>query len=490
PLPIAILPPEARTTGPLTFNIQEAVLQGLENNRAFRVQRFSPALRRLNEQTERAVFDPSITGNASYSRTNTNRSAPADTTSKRASGSVGLNQFLPTGTDLSLDLSTQRSRTSGASSDYASEVQFSVAQSLLRGGGPNAIAVNLASLRQARLDTQISEYELRGLAASQVSQIAQTCWGYVLAQRQMKIYEQSLALAEQQLDESQERVSVGQLAPTEMAAAQAEVALRRQSLINARGALDTTRLRLLRLINPPTPNLWDRDVAVLDRPEDVGEVTVGPVEGYIKDALRMRPDLNQARLAIQSDDIELVRTRNGLLPRLDLFITLGGTGYAGSFGGSIGSNDGHTRNNAVSVNFEYPLLNRAARARHQRALLSRDQAEEALANVTQLVETDVRTAHVQVLTAKNQIPATRATLKAQEESWRVESEKFRVGKSTSILVTRAARDLLSAQIDEIRAVIDYLQALVDLYRLDGSLLGRQGIDAPGAGPPSELQARK
>jgi outer membrane protein TolC len=73
---------------------------------------------------------------------------------------------------------------------------------------------------------------------------------------------------------------------------------------------------------------------------------------------------------------------------------------------------------------------------------------------------------------------------------RSETEKFRVGKSTTLLVGRAQRDLLSAQIDEIRAVVGHLNGLVELYRLEGSLLERRGISAPGREPVNELATAK
>jgi len=65
---------------------------------------------------------------------------------------------------------------------------------------------------------------------------------------------------------------------------------------------------------------------------------------------------------------------------------------------------------------------------------------------------------------------------------RIETEIFRVGRSTSFLVAQAQRDLVRAQIFEIRALVNYLKALIGLHRVEGSLLERWGIDAPGKEP--------
>jgi outer membrane protein TolC len=141
----------------------------------------------------------------------------------------------------------------------------------------------------------------------------------------------------------------------------------------------------------------------------------------------------------------------------------------------------------AGVRFHYPFFNRDAAAVHRRALLTRDQAQRALENLTQLVEVDVRTAYLEVDRTHQQIAASSATRKFDEEKLRTETEKLRVGKSTSFLVAQAQRDLLVSRIAEVRALANYLKALVDLYRLDGSLLERRGIAAPGR-EPVELSA--
>jgi outer membrane protein len=200
-------------------------------------------------------------------------------------------------------------------------------------------------------------------------------------------------------------------------------------------------------------------------------------------AMQLRPDLNQARLQVQRGDLELVKTRNGLLPRLDVFATLGKTGYANSFGPSVGNifnEQGY--NAAVGFSGDYPPLNRGAIATNQRALFNRDQSVAAVSNLEQLAQVDVRSAYIAVIRSREEITATSATVRAQQETLRAETEKFREGKSTTFQVAQAQRDLVQSQIANLQAIVDHLNALVDLYRLDGSLLIRRGIAAPGNKP--------
>jgi outer membrane protein TolC len=470
-----VAPEQPAVDGPLNIDVTQAILLALENNRSLVVQRFNPQIMRTLEQRELAVFDPDL----AFQFANTQDNPLYGPTIKTRANSidVGIQQFLPTGTLWSVTGSTDIDllRTTD---DYQSRITFGATQSLLRGFGT---AVNLASVNQARLDIKASQYELRGFVQAIVAQIEETYWDYALAEQQIDIYTSSLDLAGKQLVETQERIKVGNLAPSELAAAEAEVALRREALINARSDLAKTKLSMLRLINPPGDNLWNREIVLKSRPVSPF-IELDNVEPHVALALQMRPELNQAKLLLQRDELEIVKTKNGLLPRLDLFITLGRSGYADSFGDSAGNINGDYYDTLAGVSFEYPPLNRAAEARHLRAVLTRDQARESINNLAQLAQVDVRIAYLEIVRAQEQVAATAATRKLQEEKLQAEAEKFRVGKSTSLLVAQAQRDLVASQISEIQAVVNHLKAFVELYRLEGSLLERRGIAGPGREP--------
>ncbi|HPC02548.1 MAG TPA: TolC family protein [Syntrophales bacterium] len=477
PPPAPAPPPE----GPLAVRVEDAVLLALENNRSLKIEKLYPAIMRTVEDEERAAFDPLLSAGVSRfrERIDTPERKDKESLDNEDSAFLGLSEYLPTGTEIGVNLSTGRSWSDLYSDDFhGSRIGLSVTQAILRGAG---IGYNLAALRQARTDTRMSLYELRGYAETLIAQVEESYWSHASAERQIDIFLESLRLAEQQKFQTEEMIRIGSLAESELAAAEAEIALRREGLINARSTLEKSRLQLLRLLNPPGGDLWDRKVTLLYEPK-IPDVTLDCVDSHVDIALRMRPDLNQARLQAQWEDLEIVKTKNGLLPRMDFFIDLGKTGYAGSFGKSLDDLDGKSYDILTGFSLEYPLLNREARAKHRRSLLRREQAEEALSNMTQLVQVDVRSAWVEATRTKEQIAATRATRILQEEKERIETEKFRVGKSTTLLVGQAQRDLLSSRISEILAITNHLKALIELYRLEGSLLERRGIAAPGDVP--------
>jgi outer membrane protein len=444
--------------GPLKITITEAILLCLENNRSLVVQRLNPAIQQTAEEQERAVFDPAINADVSAGRVKGERLARSgsdteDFTTDIAEGIISLEQYFPTGTTVALEAGSAMNDSSLYESRfYDSRLGMTVTQALLRGFGTD---VNLARLRQARLDTRMSEYELRGFTESLVAEVERTYWDFALARRQIEIVEESLKVARQQLNETRELIDVGRLARAELPAVQAEVAAQEQALIQARANKESIRLQLLRLLNPAGPGIWQRELDLIHQPT-LPEILRG--------------------------DLELVKTKNGLLPLMDLFITLGKSGYADSFGESVSNIKKDNYDALGGIQFNYPVFNRDAEALHRRAQLIREQTQKSLENLSQLVEVDVRTAYIEVNRTKQQIAASSATRMFNEEKLRTETEKMRVGKSTSFLVAQAQRDLLVSRIAEVQALANYLKALIDLYRQDGSLLERRRISAPGREP--------
>ena len=482
--PVSAKDPDQAAPEPLAeVTVEGAILLALENNRSLRVEQYYRPIQSTFEDQEEAVFDPVLTGRAEYGRQKAlfrSRavSSPLDDTENRAAAQAGVSKFFPTGTAVEVNVSGEKTWSDLYSDQYASRLGFSVTQALLRGAGTE---VNLATLQQARVATRISEYEFRGFAEALVALVEETYWDYALARRQIEIFEESLKVSEQQLREIEEMITVGRLAETEVTASQAEIAVQRQGLIEAKGNFDTARLRLLRLLNPAGSRLWDREVTLKEEPR-LPDVVLDPVQTHVDIALRLRPEINQARLGVRSNDLEVVKTRNGLLPKMDFFITLGKTGYADSFGSSVSNITEDYYNVLAGVAIQYPLGNRDADARYRRSMLRRDQGLEAVGNLEQLVELEVRTGYIEVTRSREQIIATSASRRLEEEKLRIETEKLRVGRSTAFLVSQARRDFLSSQITEIRTVVNYLKALVALYRLEGSLLERRGIAAPGKAP--------
>lgn len=466
--------------GALELSPERAVVLALRNNRALSVEQFNPAIAGTFEQIELGIYDPRLFADGSLAREKRSETSRAtgDTFNVKGQNSdarVGVAQRLPTGTDVAVDLSTNRAYSNRTSDQHEARAGLTLTQALLQGADP---AANLVAVKQARLERDASLFELRGFTQLLVADVEATYWRYALAQREIEIFEQALAVAQQVADEMRTRIEVGDRAPADAAVPDAEVELRRQDLIDAQGRLAVLKLQLLRLISPGGELSPHRELVVNAVPAALPPVDAD-VEQHVALALQYRPELHEAAVRFEQDRLEVVNTRNGLLPRLDLFITLGRTGFAGSFAEATNAMDGDTYDLTAGLLFEYPLGNREAEALNRQAMLVRDRARQSVLNLRQLVELDVRRAYIEIDRARQQIDATAAARALREQIVQNETAKLNEGKSVPLLVAIAQRDLLESRISEISAIVALKLAIIDLYRLDGTLLNRRGVEVEG-----------
>ena len=467
--------------GILDLTLEQAVISALERNRSLRVEQYEPLIAGTFVDVERAVFDPVLFAEGSYEsyRDRSLDDALARFFSidgSRGNVRAGVSRRLPTGTDVTLDLTLLNRDDDNSNFSEEARAGLNLTQALLRDFG---VAANLVAVRQAETSELASAYRLRGFTENLVAEVENGFWDYALAVRQVEIFEESFELAQRQLANIRTRINVGQLAETEETVADAEVALREQQLIDARNAREQARLALLRLLNPPSAEGWDRQITLSEQ-TIIPEVSLGSATEHEALAIRLRPDLNEARLQARRGDLEIVQTKNGLLPRLDLFIILGKTGYSQSFSSGLSDLDGPGYDFTLGLEYEFPIYNREAKALDRRAQATYEQALESIENLKQLISLDVRNALLEVDRGLQQIVASASRRALQEEVARAESVRFQVGTTTALDVARVQRDLLESQINEVEAIVNYRQALTNLYLVDGTLLLRRGIQGPGS----------
>ncbi len=465
----------------LQLTLAQALVMALKSNPGLSVEQHMPILAALYEEMERGVFDPELIvdlnlGQDRFLELDTDTGAWSLAKERMGSASVGISQPLPSGTQIEAGLTHTVDNEYDRPEQQEFRVGITVTQALLKGFGP---AVNLASVRQAALDTQISLNELKGFTEALLADTELAYWDHVLAREEINIFEKSLEVANKQLSEVEQRIEVGTLPPIESEAARAESALREQALIEANGKLEESRLRLLYYLQPETNNPFalkiETTTEAISNPEP-------PLDIAKRFAIadRLRSDLQEALLRLKQQRLDIVRTRNGLLPRLDLFINLGKSGYADSFSKAFKALDDDTYDVSAGILFSKPFGNRSAQGEAKAAKISLKQAQESLKNLKQLIHRDILIALNDVDRAWRQIFATQVTRLHQEGALEAEQERFEVGASTGLLVAQVQRDLLSSHIREITAVIGYRKALVKLYLAEGSLMERRGISMPPA----------
>jgi len=459
------------------ISLVDAIMTALENNHTVSIQRLQPQIAKTYVREQSGNFDPELAVSVTRNQTKLqrflgSRPDPFEMTTDRSQYDASLTEILPTGTSISASASMLSSLSSIYSDNFSGSVGVTITQSLLQGFGTG---VNLANLRKANIDFEISKLELKAVAEQVVSSMEQAYWDLYLAGEEIKIQQKSLELIMQQLAESEERVNVGKLAKLELAAVHAEVATRKEALIDAQSNYEQARLNFIFFLNPSVENDWNINPTLINEPY-IPIDSLDNIAVHQKLGLKFRADLQQAQLDLQKNKLDITMTKNGLLPRLDFFINLERTTYAFTFREALPELQSPFYSINGGLSFAFPIPNRSNRAQLARARFSQEQMEISLENMKRLVQKDVRSAYTEALRTRQQIEATKMSRELQEQKLLAEREKFRVGKSTNYLVLQAQRDLVASQIDEARAKISHLEALVNLHLMEGTLLDRRGIN--------------
>jgi outer membrane protein TolC len=417
---------------------------------------------------EKGQYDPELFAQIDVTQ---EASSNEDSRDPAFGAAAGIRKATPFGTTLGAEAAIEQDRAFREGDLDKTRVTLSVTQALLQGAGP---AGGLVAIRQSELETRASIHELTAYVQALVAETEIAYWQYVLARQEHAIVERSLAVSRKQQIDVQHQIDVGLLPRNEQAAVQSEVARREQALIDSANQVETYRLTLLHLIDPGAAGHLDRRVVPASDPV-IDPDPVNDIEDRTALAGARRPDLAEARLRLEQHRLEIIVSRNGLLPRLDFFMDLGIAGFSHRSSDALHALDSGDLELFAGFSLSRFLGNRPAQARHQAALATRQQAMHALENLARSIDLDVRLSVNELERARQQIHASRVTRRAEEQTVQAEIERFNVGAGTALLVAQAQRDLLISQIAEVRATINYRIALIRLFLSEGSLLDRRGI---------------
>lgn len=476
---------EARPVMKLTAD--DAVARALENNIELSVERLNPQLQDLALDTARAVYKPTLTWTGNTSSNNPLPTSLLNGGTSVQTSTINLNTGITQplkwfGGTASIQWNNPKTDTTSSfatlNPQFTPSLTMNYTQPFLRNF---KIDSNRLSLKTTAISRQTSDFTLRARIINTEANTRNAYWDLAIAIRAIDAAKQSLDLALRLVEDNQTRVEVGTLAPMDVIQAQAEAATRRQTLTQAEATRRTAELALKRLIVSSTDDpIWK---ATID-PTDVVQVEPQAInlESAVSKALAQRTDLMTARNQLASNDLTITYLRNQLLPALDFNALLGTRGLGGNTfirenGVIVGEIPGGWTdamktllkydypNWTLGATFSYPLGQSAQKVAMAR---SKVQVQQATAQVHALelqVATDVTNAALNVESTLKRLDAARAARELSEKRLVNEQSKFEVGMSTNFFVVQAQRDLLDAQIVELRASLDYRKSLVEFERV-------------------------
>lgn len=365
-----------------------------------------------------------------------------------------------------------------------------VSQPLLRGRGKD---ISLRYIRIAAINQKISRLLFYQQLISTVYGVARLYYDLVSLNENARVKRESLAAAQKLYEDDKAQVDQGTLAPIGLTQAQSLVASTELDLIQSEGLVKQEEVILKsQLARRGTADpifgslpIVPTDPIVIPPTDDLP-----PVDSIVSDALRLRPDLVQASLQVESGKIALKASRNAAQPEVDLignfqtrgssevpFTTLGtpGTGLitAPTDLGIAGLRT--SRIYQAGIQFNLPLKNHVAEADAARDALQVRQAQARTEQLENEVREEVESSVIALETARSALNAAIQSRQTQEQLVDAEKDKLSVGASTNFLVIQQESYLAQARSTEVAARSVWIKARVALDRAIGDLLEKNGI---------------
>jgi outer membrane protein TolC len=460
-------------------SLDECLKLALEHNLDLQISKLAPQVARLTLSGAYSAYDPRFEASAEHN----SRSSPGgvdaqgrpypSTETEGNTFALGLRGLGPNGLGYSLGGSASDTHYPNAPLLDRSSGFFGLelSQPLLKGFVVDDAKFNIAVLRK---ESRISDLQLQQQVMRTVRDVQLAYYSLVAAVEAVKVQEQALALAEQQLAQNKKRVEVGVMAPLDEKEAESLVASSRASLLQTQNALKVRQNALKSLLTGKYPEWVDIDLQPTEKMLTT-PMTFSRQDSWMK-ALTKRPELLQARVDLERRDIVIRRDRAQLLPQFEIRGSYGLGGAGKEFSGAL---DRVTTANDPSYSFgavfSMPLENRQARTTYRTSKLQREQAVLAMKKQEQDVMVAVDNAISQAQSSLEEVRARGQAVQHTLAAYEAEQKKLDNGKSTSFQVLSYQNRLTEARYQELFARSAYVQAITDLAFVEGTILEQNGI---------------
>lgn len=355
--------------------------------------------------------------------------------------------------------------------NYFSEGRIDLQQHLLRDFW---IDSEREQILLRRRDLRISQQVLRFQIMKTVLAVELSYDDLLAAREAVRVQEKTLELREQLLKETRRRVEVGDLPPLDAEQAETQLENTLTALTAARELYVAQQNGLKSLLTDDFKSLVDVELVPTD-PLLAVEQDVNRSESFLR-AMSLRPDLIQARLAVEKGDVEVRFRKNQLFPNLDLIGTYGGLGVGDQVGSSI--------NNALSfgnqeysygVVLSFPLSNITERNAYRASKAARRIAQLQLQRAEQDVLVQIANFVNQAQSRFSQVTSTRKARVYAEAALAAEVKKLQNGLSTAFFVLQLQEILTAARTAEVQALADYNKIVAQLSFAEGDILEKHHL---------------
>jgi len=380
------------------------------------------------------------------------------------------------------------------------DIDLQLTQNLLNGFGK---AVNTRNIRVQKNNLKVTDLQFKLQVITTVSAVLNLYWDLVGFNEEVKSRQQALDTADQLYKNNQEQVRIGTLAEIEVTRAQSQLFSARQDLLIAQTNLmqqETILKNALSRSGVASSDLADVHIIPLDTISIPAgdESTTRSVPELVGVAMANRVELEQARINLDSNNLNLAGVRSSLKPSLQAFAELTNNGLSGIASQSALAQPGvayfdggygnlleevfrrNFPNYSAGLSLNIPLRNRAAQSDYVTSQLEIRQNELNLQKQVNQIRVDVQNAIIGLQQARARYDAAKEARVLSQETFDGDKKKYDLGATTSYQVVQDQRDLASAQSSEVQAMANYTHARIQFDQALGTTMDVNNISVAEA----------
>jgi outer membrane protein len=378
------------------------------------------------------------------------------------------------------------------------QIDLQITQNLLQGFGS---AVNGRNIRVQKNNLKVTDLQFKSQLITTVSAVLNLYWDLVAYVQDVRAREQELKTAQQLLDDNKKQVQIGSLAEIEITRAESQLYAAKQDLIISQTNLaqqETVLKNAVSRSGVASLELADVHVIPLDKIEVPQKDDTKPLDELVAGALNMRVEIEQGRINIDSNKLNLAGIKNSLKPSLQAFAELTNNGLTGdltAFGASQGGvpylAGGYGNllaqiarrnfpNYSAGFSLNIPIRNRAAQSDYVTSLIEIRQNELNLQKSVSQVRVDVQNAVIGVRQARARYDAAVQARVLAQQTLEADQKKFQLGAAAPFQVVQDQRDFATAQSSEVQAMANYTHARIAFDQALGDTLEVNNISVAEA----------
>lgn len=322
------------------------------------------------------------------------------------------------------------------------------------GQNTNTVKLNKLAAEQARLDSAVT-------ANNVLEQIAQLYVQILYSDEAISVTKESLKTSQANEERGKTMVSVGKMSKADLAQLTAQRAEDEYSIVEAESNLRNYKRQLKQLLQIADNDEFD--VVIPSTTDEMALKDVPALNDVYAASLTQRPEIQNAKLGIESSDLSVKIAKAGKMPTVGLNAGLStSTTSMNSNGWGNQVKNNFTIGGGVTVSI--PLFdNRKTKTAVNKAMLQKENYMLDLQDKQTTLYSTVENYWLQAVNNQNKFKAARVSTESAQASYELLSEQFNLGLKNIVELMTGKTHLLQAQQNELQS--KYL-AILNLNMLD------------------------